>query len=69
MHITFSCDNQIWQYFSCCRYLGIRGSMEQLFEHSPGAFFQKAKAPPIKTEIYQIHDINAFAAIDSHKVR
>ena len=31
-------------------------------------FFQKAKAPPIKTEIYQIHNIDAFAAIDSHKV-
>ncbi len=32
-------------------------------------FFQKTKAPPIKTEIYQIHDISAFAAIDSYKVR
>jgi hypothetical protein len=30
---------------------------------------QKAKVPPLKTEIFQAHNINAFAGIDSHKVR
>jgi hypothetical protein len=32
-------------------------------------YMQKAKAPPLKTEIFQIHNIDAFAGIDSHKVR
>jgi hypothetical protein len=32
-------------------------------------YMQKAKAPPLKTEIFQIHNVNAFPGIDSHKVR
>jgi hypothetical protein len=31
--------------------------------------FQKGNVPPPKTEIFQIHNIDAFAGIDSHKVR
>jgi hypothetical protein len=30
---------------------------------------QKAQVPPLRTEIFQIHNINAYAGIDSHKVR
>jgi hypothetical protein len=32
-------------------------------------FFQKAKVPPLRTEIFPIHDVNAFSGIDSYKVR
>ena len=32
-------------------------------------FMQKAHAPPLKTEISQIHNIDAYTGIDSHKVR
>ena len=31
--------------------------------------FQKGNVPPPKTEIFQIHNMDAFAAIDSYKVR
>jgi hypothetical protein len=32
-------------------------------------FMQKARVPPLKTEIFQIHNIDAYAGIDSHKIR
>jgi hypothetical protein len=32
-------------------------------------FMQKAKVPPLKTEIFQIHNINALPELDSYKVR
>ena len=32
-------------------------------------YMQKSNAPPLKTEIFQIHNIAAYAGIDSHKVR
>jgi hypothetical protein len=32
-------------------------------------YMQKAKVPPLKTEIFQIHNINALPGIDSYKVR
>jgi hypothetical protein len=31
-------------------------------------YMQKSKAPPLKTEIFQIHNIDAYAGIDTHKV-
>ena len=32
-------------------------------------FMQKAKAPPLKMKILQIHNINALSGLDSYKVR
>ena len=32
-------------------------------------FMQKAKAPPLRTEIFPIHNINALPGLDSYKVR
>jgi hypothetical protein len=32
-------------------------------------YMQKAKVPPVRTEIFQIHNIDAFPGIDRHKVR
>ena len=32
-------------------------------------YMQKAKVPPLKTEIVPIHNINALPGIDSYKVR
>ena len=32
-------------------------------------YMQKEKVPPLKNEIFQIHNINALSAIDSFKVR
>jgi hypothetical protein len=32
-------------------------------------FMQKAKAPPLRTEIFPIHNINALPRLDSYKVR
>ena len=32
-------------------------------------FMQKAKVPPLRTEIFPIHNINALPGLDSYKVR
>jgi hypothetical protein len=32
-------------------------------------FMQKAKVPPLRTEIFPIHNINALPELDSYKVR
>jgi hypothetical protein len=32
-------------------------------------YMQKAKVPPLKTEIFQIHNINALPGLDSYKIR
>jgi predicted phosphoadenosine phosphosulfate sulfurtransferase len=32
-------------------------------------YMQKAKAPPLKMKIFQIHNINALSGLDSYKVR
>ena len=32
-------------------------------------YMQKAKVPPLRTEIFPIHDINALPGLDSYKVR
>jgi hypothetical protein len=32
-------------------------------------YMQKNKVPPIKTEMFPIHNINALSAIDSYKLR
>jgi hypothetical protein len=32
-------------------------------------YMQKAKVPPLKTEIFPIHNINALPGLDSYKVR
>ena len=32
-------------------------------------YMQKAKAPPLKMKIFQIHNINALPGLDSYKVR
>jgi hypothetical protein len=32
-------------------------------------YMQKNKAPPLKTEIFPIHAVKAFSAIDSYKIR
>ena len=32
-------------------------------------YMQKAKVPPLKTEIFQAHNINALPGLDSYKVR
>ena len=32
-------------------------------------YMQKVKAPPLKTEIFQIQNINALSGIDRYKVR
>jgi hypothetical protein len=32
-------------------------------------FMQKAKIPPMKTEIFQIHNVNTLSGIESYKVR
>ena len=32
-------------------------------------YMQKAKVPPLKTEIFQAHNINALSGIDSYKLR
>jgi hypothetical protein len=32
-------------------------------------FMQKAQVPPLRTEIFQVHNIDAYAGIDGHKVR
>jgi hypothetical protein len=32
-------------------------------------YMQKAKVPPLNTEIFQIHNINALPGLDSYKLR
>ena len=32
-------------------------------------YMQKSNVPPLKTEMFQIHNINALAGIDSYKLR
>ena len=32
-------------------------------------YMQKAKVPPLRTEIFPIHNINALPGLDSYKVR
>jgi hypothetical protein len=32
-------------------------------------YMQKAKVPPLRTEIFPIHNVNALSAIDSYKLR
>src|SRR5918912_3939707 len=32
-------------------------------------YMQKNKVPPLKTEIFPIHNVNALSAIDSYKLR
>jgi hypothetical protein len=32
-------------------------------------FMQKTKVPPLRTEIFPIHNINALSGLDSYKVR